>query len=141
MNHEERARILRMVAEGKISPVEAEDLLSALDTPRHDTRQTGTAVAMPARSEGAVMGVVAGRPLSRRSLVIQVNSPETKVNLRIPLGLARAASRFLPRQAQQSLAEYDINLGEMMENLGSAADEGTLLEVEDGDQRVRIAVE
>ncbi len=33
MTNEERARILRMVAEGKISPVEAEDLLSALDRP------------------------------------------------------------------------------------------------------------
>jgi hypothetical protein len=61
--------------------------------------------------------------------------------VRIPLGLARAAERFLPRQAQQYLREQGIELGEMLEGVQGNEDSTTLLEVEDDDKRVRIAIE
>ena len=120
-NAEERARILHMVSEGQLTPSEAEDLLAALDTP-------------PARETQAVAMASPPRPLppSSRTLVI---------NMRIPLGLARAASRFIPRQAHLHLAEHHINLEQLLDSLGSVGGNGTLMEVRDGDDTVLIAVE
>ena len=78
----------------------------------------------------------------RRSLVIQVKEGgDSKVNVRIPLSLARAAGKFIPRHAQQHLAAYNIDLEELLSGLRDAEGDGTLIEVKDGKDEVRIAVE
>jgi hypothetical protein len=78
----------------------------------------------------------------RRSLVIQVKEGgDSKVNVRIPLSLARAAGKFIPRHAQQHLAAYNIDLEELLSGLRDAEGDGTLVEVKDGKDEVRIAVE
>jgi hypothetical protein len=132
MYEEERARILEMVAAGTISPAQASDLLAALEPPSAAVaaQRPPTVLAAPKQSQ-------------RRYLVIEIiaNGGETHVNLRIPLGLARAISRFIPRQAQKHLNEYEINLEDLLEGVGAAEETGTLLEVVDGDDHVRIAVE
>jgi hypothetical protein len=147
MNGEERARILRMVAEGKVSPVEAEDLLAALDPSPRAAAVTPSA-SVPGAAFGrrdapstALEGSVMPRSLTRRTLVLRIGGGDSKVNLRIPLGLARAAGRFLPRQAQEALANYSIDLERILESLANGPEEGTLLEVQDGDEHVLIAVE
>ncbi len=77
-----------------------------------------------------------------RSLIIQVTEGnEDKVNVRIPLGLARAASKFIPRRAKEYLEEYDMNIDQLVESLTGAEGSNTLVEVQDGDDHVRIAVE
>lgn len=131
IGNEERARILRMVSEGQLTPTEAEELLTALDTPPARETQS-VAVAPPPRP----------MPPSSRTLVINISDGDkSKVNVRIPLGLARAASRFIPRQAHQHLAEHDIDLEQLLDSLGSVGGNGTLMEVRDGDDTVLIAVE
>ena len=134
IGNEERARILRMVSEGQLTPTEAEELLAALDTP--PAREASTvAVAPPPRP-------MPPTPPSSRTLVINISDGDkSKVNVRIPLGLARAASRFIPRQAHQHLAEHDIDLEQLLDSLGSVGGNGTLMEVRDGDDTVLIAVE
>jgi hypothetical protein len=81
----------------------------------------------------------------RRYLVIEISAKggESHVNLRIPLGLARTIGRFIPKQAQTYLNEYEINLEGLMEGIGTTEETGTLLEVSDngGEDHVRIAVE
>ncbi len=131
MSNEERGRILRMVSEGKLTPSEAEELLASLDpTP-----------APSARPPLPPMPPAPLAPGARRTLVIQVSEDGlSKVNVRIPLGLARAAGKFIPRQAIGALAEHDIDLEQLLSGLGNAED-GTLLEVNDGADKVRIAVE
>ncbi len=126
--NEERERILRMVSEKRLTPSEAEELLVALDAPPQQ-------VARPAA------GALAPRPAPRTLLIHVADGGESKVNLRIPLGLARAAGGFIPRQAQQHLASHDINLERLLDGLGPAGGVGTLLEVRDGAGIVRIAVE
>ena len=80
--------------------------------------------------------------MHRRSLVIQVKEDgDSKVNVRIPLSLARAAGKFIPRSAQQHLAAYNIDLEELLGGLSDAEGDGTLVEVKDGNDEVRIAVE
>jgi hypothetical protein len=134
MANEEQARILQMVAGGQISPAEAGDLLAALEMSNPPQRSMPKFVPPPP--------TYATRPISARCLTIQVMEGEhSKVNVRIPLGLARAAERFLPRQAQQYLREQGIELSEMLEGVQGNEDSTTLLEVEDDDKRVRIAIE
>jgi hypothetical protein len=145
MSNEERARILRMVAEGKVTPAEAEDLLAALDAALDaGTRSTGSSATFGPGSMPA-SPVPPGPPGSRkqrRSLVIQVKEGgDSRVNVRIPLSLARAAGKFIPRHAQQHLAAYNIDLEELLSGLGDAEGDGTLVEVKDGKDEVRIAVE
>src|SRR5437868_9584518 len=102
MSNEERARILRMVAEGKVTPAQAEDLLAALDAaPDAGARSMGPSATFGPGSMPA--SPVPGPPRIRkqpRSLVIQVKEGgDSKVNVRIPLSLARAAGKFIPRHA------------------------------------------
>ncbi|HXT36311.1 MAG TPA: hypothetical protein VN837_12105 [Chloroflexota bacterium] len=133
MANEEQTRILQMVANGLVSPAEAGDLLSALEplTPR----PAPAPVFPPASTLGP-------RARTSRSLIIQVIDGEnSKVNVRIPLGLARAAERFLPRQAQQYLREQGIELGEMLDSVQGNEEPTSLLEVDDDDTHVRIAIE
>ena len=133
MANEEQTRILQMVANGQVSPAEAGDLLSALEplTPR----PAPIPVFPPASS-------LSPRARTSRSLIIQVMDGErSKVNVRIPLGLARAAERFLPRQAQQYLREQGIELGEMLDSVQGNEEPTSLLEVDDDDTHVRIAIE
>lgn len=135
--NEERRRILQLVADGRITAEEAADLLDALTPePRHDqpaSNMSLTDVPMPPKPPRP-----AGRP---RALVIQVQEGNSdRVNLRIPFGLVGAAGRFIPRKAQQHLRDHGIELDELTGDL-SGSDYGTVLEVQDGDDRVLIAVE
>src|SRR5450755_1691411 len=122
MSNEERDRILRMVAEGTVTPAEASDLLSALGGPPRPP-------APPAPRYGVAVA---------RNLTIQiVDGAETSVNIRIPLALARAAGKFIPRQAQSFLNSHEINLEAIMESLQGNEGENTLLEVVDGETNIR----
>ncbi|HLJ68969.1 MAG TPA: hypothetical protein VKX16_16575 [Chloroflexota bacterium] len=133
MFDEERARILRMVAEGKLSPEEAADLLEALQ-PRRESNQP--APVMPPEPPS-----LPGQRRRSRTVVIQIKEGgESKVDLRIPLSLAKAAGKFIPRKAQESLQSRDINILDFLED-AAEAESGTILQVKDGEDRVLIAVE
>jgi hypothetical protein len=84
---------------------------------------------------------VADRAGSLRRRTIVTCRHHSKVNVRIPLSLARAAGKFIPRHAQQHLAAYNINLEEFLSGLSDAEGDRTLVEVKDGTDEVRIAVE
>jgi len=123
---QERAQILNMVSEGKISAEEGARLLNAIAS--HDRRER------PARVDEALLR---GRWLRVRVLDMVTGKP--KVNVSLPMGLVnvglRLGAQFVPELA-------DINLDEFM----SAIDEGTrgkILEVEDpeDDERVEIFIE
>lgn len=143
MSTEERARILRMVAEGKVTAEEAAGLLEAIETPRSD----GPRTPPPPPIRPGRVGDMPPPPgwssgVSRRQLVIRVEADgASKVNLRIPLALARTAGRFIPRQAQKHLDAYDIDLQQLVEDLGQSLGEGPIIEIEDEADRVYIGVE
>ncbi|MBV9280879.1 MAG: hypothetical protein JOZ41_12420 [Chloroflexi bacterium] len=130
---EDRARVLHMVADGKISAEEAADLLDALAPSRPEPR--GTVPAEPP--------LPLAPQVRSRSLVIQIGEGgKNRVNLRIPLGLARAAGRFIPRRAQDFLDRYEIDLRDLVgEGAAGSLPEGPLLEIDDDEAHVRIAVE
>ncbi len=122
---EERAQILQMVSEGKISAEEGVRLLKAI-----------AAHERPERTKRATDA------LSRRWLRVRVFNMMTdkpQVNFSLPMGLVslglRLGAQFVPGLA-------DIDMGELM----TAVEEGTtgkILEVEDPEdgERVEIFIE
>ena len=117
-------QILEMVREGKISVEEGEKLISALGESAGDDQR------------------VKVLDTSGRIMRIRVKSSDgDKVNVNIPLGLARAALKFLPNEAREKLAEESIDIDELVKlaiegNTGSLVD----VETEDGDT-VQITIE
>lgn len=143
MLSEDRRRILQLVADGKITAEEAAELLDALpkegqsDGPREQSDFGGPLPQLPSPPQYPAWP----QPTRARALVIQINDgSDSHVNLRIPFGLARAAGKFVPRRAQQQLKEFGIDLQELLDDL-RGSENGTILQVNDDDSHVLIAVE
>lgn len=113
---EERMQILRMLEEGKIKSDEAFQLLNTLEETK------------PA--------AVTGRKKFLRVKV--VDGEATKVNVNIPIQLARVAFKFVPNKLLQEHPE--LNLDELIREVELGA-EGKLVEVEDGATHVEVYVE
>lgn len=89
---EERIRILKLVAEGKATPEEAERLFDAV---------------------GKDAPVPAPRKAPRFLRVTVDSSDGDKVNIRVPLALVRAGMKFgalVPREAREQMEEKGIDL-------------------------------
>lgn len=118
---EERLQILKMVEDQSISPEEAARLLEALDRTdrkRAQTRQHATG------------------PRNIRIKVTEVGSRRTDVDITLPLGLVNTivsmAHRFAPgRIPDLSALQTQIDEGFL----------GTLVDIENGQDRVQIMVE
>jgi hypothetical protein len=136
----ERARILKMLAEGKISVDEAGELLDALSTA---TAAAETPVA-----------AATGKPKYLRVQVDPGNrAGKEKVNIRVPLQLIRAGAKLtsiIPGEAREKVnralrekgVEVDLN------DLSSGGMDGIIealtelsIDVDDGDEKVRIFCE
>lgn len=90
--NDERSRILKMLAQGKISAQEAEELLDALSG-----NKEAAATAEP--------GPRPDSPRNLKYLYVKVTGMDT-VDVRIPLGLVRAGMRMtalIPKQAMDHI--------------------------------------
>ena len=86
---EERNRILKMLAEGKISATEAEELLDALG-----------------KDQGPAVGAARDLKNIRYIYVKVLSSRNDNVDIRVPLGLVRAGMRlksFIPPHAMEHI--------------------------------------
>ena len=124
---EERARILQMVSEGKISAEEGARLLAALKSSSSERSIPST------KTDDAFRG---------RWLRVRVFNQATgkpKVNVNLPLGLVGVGLRLGARFAPE-LSDFDID--ELMAAIDEGA-QGKILEVEDAEdgERVEIYVE
>ena len=120
------ARILGLVAEGRLTPEEASRLLDALDGSTGLRRDGAAATMSPPASDRPE------RPAT--SLRIQVlDTGRPVVNLRVPLSLGRAA---LDRVPGLSDATSD-RIREAIE----AGITGPILDIDEGNDGVRISIE
>lgn len=124
---EERAQILNMVSEGKISAEEGARLLAALKSSSSERSISST------KTDDAFRG---------RWLRVRVFNQATgkpKVNVNLPLGLVGVGLRLGARFAPE-LSDFDID--ELMAAIDEGA-QGKILEVEDAEdgERVEIYVE
>jgi len=102
----ERTKILQMVADGKITPEEAEKLFGRLDAP------SPPEATAPDRSPKGRNGG-GNRPL--KYLRVVVEDGEDKVNIRVPVGLIRTGiklSTLMPLSASEHLSEHGIDLSQ-----------------------------
>ena len=93
----ERAKILQMVADGTITPEDAEKLLNRLDLG-------------PALESETSKGTVP--PLKYLRVVVEGND---KANVRVPIGLIRTGIKLttlMPQSASKNLAEHGIDLSQ-----------------------------
>jgi hypothetical protein len=132
----ETRKVLEMLAEGKITPEDADKLLEKLSSQPAAEAKPGGAPSLPSNASAA-------KP---RFLHIAIDKPDEKqVNVRIPLAFARSGSNLLavlPTRVRERLAEQGIDLSEdgpfdpkKWENLG----EDSAIEIEKGSgKKVRI---
>jgi hypothetical protein len=133
----DRLKILEMIQEGKISTAEGLELLQALD--------------MGSKNISAAND-------QKRVLRVKVDGDKTKVNVNIPLGLVRVASKFLgvgmnfiPAQARDELNKQGIDLSqidftELVNLIDQGLMDGKLVDVEvddptEGKMTVQVYVE
>ena len=93
----ERAKILKMVADGTITPEDGEKLLSRLDSPEPERDNSD-------RKQG---------PLKYLRVVVDDGD---KVNIRVPIGLVRTGIKLttlMPMIASEHLSEHGIDLSQL----------------------------
>ena len=100
----ERAKILQMVADGTITPEEAEKLLSRLEPSRATSDSDESDEAAGDRKSG---------PCKYLRVVVHGND---KVNVRVPIGLIRTGIKLttlMPPKASEHLTEHGIDLSQL----------------------------
>ncbi len=114
---EEIKKILKMVEEGKIKAEEAEKILLAILEPEK-------------------------RGSSKKFLKIKVYEPDgDKVNITLPIGLIKFATRFIPREKMEILKQREIDLDEILSTMNEET-QGEIMNVEEADgTTVKIWVE
>jgi hypothetical protein len=103
----EREKILRMVADGTITPEDGERLLGRLDP-----GAVGTTVVEPGREPN---GEKTG-PL--KYLRVVIDSDDDKINIRVPIALIRTGIKLttiIPSDASEQLSEHGIDLSRLSE--------------------------
>jgi hypothetical protein len=115
-------RVLRLVADGRLTAEEAGPILDALDGPSDPADETAADAA----------GLASGAPA--RTLRVEVTEAgRTVINLRIPLSLGRAAISQVPGISEAT----SDRIREAIE----AGVKGSILEVDDAGDGVRISIE
>jgi hypothetical protein len=115
-------KILKLVADGALTPEEADEILDALNVAQEPEAQP----------EPAAQAVNA--PNAPRHLRIQVTeSGRSVVNLRVPMNVAGWASAYIPGLSEENA--YRIR------NAINSGVRGPIIDIGDGDDRVLITSE
>jgi len=121
-------RVLQLVADGKLTAEEAGPILDALDA-RERPANGGT----PSTRDDTQATDEGGRGAAR-ALRIQVrDAGRTVINLRIPLSLGRAALTQIPGISEAT--------SDRIREAIAAGIRGPIVDVDDGDDGVRISIE
>ncbi len=116
---EEKIRILKMIEEGKLNAEEGARLLETVGEPSKEVK---------------------GKKRFLKIRVYEGNLEKPKVNVNIPLGLIKLATRFVPESARAKFREKEIDLDEIVQQIEAGA-EGRIVDVEEEGERVEIFLE
>lgn len=119
---EETMRILKMVEEKKISAEEASKLLEALE------RSTGKEETSEESS---------GKKL--RIKVFEGDLSKPKVNVNIPLTIAKFLGSMMPDRVKTKLDEYKVSFDQIMEMV-EKGEVGKIVEIEDKEENERVEI-
>jgi hypothetical protein len=155
---DEKLRILEMIKAGTLSPQEGLDLIQALDQnemsapPLQDISATCAIVCSPSEccptddsknddtsSGQSQTGQATGTGKKPKWLYIKVQDSESgkNVDIKIPIALAKAASKFIPKEAKAEMHAQgiDIDIPTLLETL-QADGQQSLIEVTEGDKKI-----
>ena len=162
MGGEHLMRVLRMVAEGKVSPEEAVGLLEALEPVGGSADRVLIAprppvsAASPVPPASPVPAAAAVSPLppltllsaaapaapSRRVRIHLETAEGSEFNICHPLAAARHVSAVLPERARAALAEFGVDIEALFAHLDTDAPAGDLMAVEMSDGgELKVTVE
>jgi len=143
MPSEEGKQVLKLLADGKIDAEQAYRLLKAIgdvedrERPEPPFGHGGHGPARPPFPPDPSMPP----GLGRRTLRITVTSGgKTKVNIAIPLGIARMGKTKIAASGlvREQLAKFGIDLDDVLRHISHS---GPIVDIADGDDRVLIVVE
>jgi hypothetical protein len=124
---EERMRVLQMVEEGKVTPEEGARLIEAIS-----------------RRESKVVQVASGAAgHALRVRVTEGGGDRAKVNVTVPLGLAKLALKFIPRTALEALEDEGISPDDLNELVSSIEKAGPMqiVDVQADEAKVEVFIE
>ena len=127
---EEKIKILKMLEEGKITAEDAAKLIEALEKSEKREQSGGNTVETEKNLE---------RGTSLKIKVTDMDTEKVKVNLNIPIKLARFAKTLVPSSEKFNLERHGINLDDLFNTLGSGKI-GKILDVEDEVDRHRVEI-
>jgi hypothetical protein len=142
MPSEEGKQVLKLLAEGKIDAEQAYRLLRAIGDVE-DASPHPPHAPHPSGGERPLFPPDAPIPpgLGRRTLRIMVTSSgKSKVNIAIPLGIARMGKTKIAASGlvREQLAKFGIDLDDVLRHISRS---GPIVDISDGDDRVLIVVE
>ena len=119
----ERQRILTMLQQGNLTPGEADRLLAALEKDPAESK------AEPPRAKG-------NADLLRIHIDVKEHGEQkAKMNVNVPLGLAKFAGRFMPESARNELDAQGIDLAGLVEQLEHDLPDGPLVDIDVDDEK------
>jgi hypothetical protein len=141
----EKLRILEMIKDGTVSPQEGLDLINALAASGTPATPASTQTSPPVsfdpccHPEEEVMSDESQGCCKPRWLYINVDDQESgkKVNIRVPITLAKFAGKFIPKEARAEMREkgIDLDLTGILDQLTKEGQQD-LVEVMEGDKKI-----
>jgi len=127
-----------MVAEGKVSPAEADEVLGAL------TPTPPPVSKAPTTQPNENKNLKWARPERPRMLRIQIsdeNEGDRHIEVRIPAGLTHSQQEFLTRQVRRPLEEQGVDVSELLDDLDQWPSGTTLFNLSQNEVHIDIRVE
>ena len=118
---EDRMQILKMLEEGKITSDDAAKLLDAMESDR------------PAEH-----GAGGGKRLFIR--VTDAKTGKKKVNVKIPIALAKIAAKFIPAKSRRQLEEEGVDVDAVLSQV-MTGNIGKIVDVESDEDLVEVTIE
>ena len=120
---EERIRILKMLEEGKINAQQAEELLDSIEKKIGNENKPSKVIGKKLR-------------------VKVVSEDGEKVNICIPLSLAKLATGFVSKSHRASIESAGVDLSAIIEHIDELQDMGEdILNVESDNESVKVYIE
>jgi hypothetical protein len=120
----DRLQILKMLEEGKITSEDAAKLIDAMEADQPADR-------------------VAGEAGGGKRLLIKVTdarSGKKKVNLKIPIALAKIAAKFIPAKSRRKLAEEGVDVDVVLSQV-MTGNTGKIIDIESDEDLVEVTIE
>ena len=121
---EERMQILKMLEKGTIDAEEANELLGTLE-------KRDTVFEKPETSSKKPKFI---------KILVEENGEE-KVNISIPMLLAKTALKIMPKKAKVQMEEQNVNLDEILSAINDESTKGKIVDINDNGDHVSISLE